>query len=313
MHSIIKRRDGNQLKQNTTKAKILFYGSYMESDPVKIVVEGMDLFKQENYDLIIVDTSRHRKQEASLFEEMRQVSEATKPDLVIFVMNNSIGQAQAFKQSVLVGAAIITKMDGHAKGGGALSVVAATKSPVIFIRTGEHMDEFEIFDVKPFVSQFLGMGDWSGFMDKIHEVVPMDQQPELQQKLSEGHFTLRIMYEQFQNILKMGPIGQVFSMLSGLSSVLMPKGREKERQAKIKGYITVIDSMTNKELDSSSPKIMNDSQRCNGNVRRVQAPCQDLGKNEGTQDAKEGSNERIVSKYECTTHEQSSSTTDAHK
>ncbi|KAF6148005.1 hypothetical protein GIB67_024180 [Kingdonia uniflora] len=201
-------------------------------------------------------------------------------------MDSSIGQAafdqaQAFKQSVLVGAAIITKMDGHTKRGGALSVVAATKSPVIFIRTGEHMDKFEIFNVKPFVSQLLGMGDWFGFMDKIYEVVPMDQ---------------------FN-----------FSMLLGFSSELMPKVREKENQAKIRRYMIMIDSMTNKELDSSSPKIMNDSHKCNGNVGRVQTPCQDLGKNEGTQDAKEGSNERIVSKYECTTHEQSSSSTDVHK
>lgn len=120
--------------------------------------------------------------------------------------------------------------------------VAATKSPVIFIGTGEHMDEFEIFDVKPFVSRllgkilvlrviisflippfflvsfllalyffYLGMGDWSGFMDKIHEVVPTDQQPELLQKLSEGTFTLRLMYEQFQNIMNMGPISQVIA------------------------------------------------------------------------------------------------------
>ncbi|KAL5152650.1 Signal recognition particle protein 2 [Glycine soja] len=242
----------DQLKQNATKAKIPFYGSYMESDPVKIAVEGVERFKKENCDLIIVDTSGRHKQEASLFEEMRQVSEATKPDLVIFVMDSSIGQAafdqaQAFKQSVAVGAVIVTKMDGHAKGGGALSAVAATKSPVIFIGTGEHMDEFEVFDVKPFVSRLLGMGDWSGFMDKIHEVVPMDQQPELLQKLSEGNFTLRIMYEQFQNILKMGPISQVFSMLPGFSAELMPKGREKESQAKIK------------QLDSSNPKLMNES------------------------------------------------------
>ncbi|KAF6175892.1 hypothetical protein GIB67_003380 [Kingdonia uniflora] len=150
----------DQLKHNATKAKIPFYGRYMESNPVKIAVE---------------DTSGRRKQEASLFEEMRQVSEATKSDLVIFVMNSSIGQAafdqaQAFKQSVSVGTAIITKMDGHAKEGGALSAVAAIKSPVIFIRTGDHMVEFEIFDVKPFVSRILGMGDWPGFMDKIHEV-----------------------------------------------------------------------------------------------------------------------------------------------
>ncbi|OIW19219.1 hypothetical protein TanjilG_20344 [Lupinus angustifolius] len=242
----------DQLKQNATKAKIPFYGSYMESDPMKIAVEGVERFKKENCDLIIVDTSGRHKQETALFEEMRQVSEATKPDLVIFVMDSSIGQAafdqaQAFKQSVAVGAVIITKMDGHAKGGGALSAVAATKSPIIFIGTGEHMDEFEVFDVKPFVSRLLGMGDLSGFMDKIQEVVPMDQQPELLQKLSEGTFTLRIMYEQFQNILKMGPIGQVFSMLPGFSSELMPKGREKDGQAKIK------------QLDSSNPKIMNES------------------------------------------------------
>ncbi|XP_010461733.1 PREDICTED: signal recognition particle 54 kDa protein 3 [Camelina sativa] len=254
----------DQLKQNATKAKIPFYGSYTESDPVKIAVEGVDRFKKESCDLIIVDTSGRHKQEASLFEEMRQVAEATKPDLVIFVMDSSIGQAafdqaQAFKQSVAVGAVIITKMDGHAKGGGALSAVAATKSPVIFIGTGEHMDEFEVFDVKPFVSRLLGMGDWSGFVDKLQEVVPKDQQPELLEKLSQGNFTLRIMYDQFQNILNMGPLKEVFSMLPGMSAEMMPKGHEKESQAKIKRYMTMMDSMTNEELDSSNPKVFNES------------------------------------------------------
>ncbi|ERN18995.1 hypothetical protein AMTRI_Chr10g233550 [Amborella trichopoda] len=254
----------DQLKQNATKAKIPFYGSYMESDPVKIAVEGVERFKKENCDLLIIDTSGRHKQEAALFEEMRQVSEATKPDLVIFVMDSSIGQAafdqaQAFKQNVPVGAVIVTKMDGHAKGGGALSAVAATKSPIIFIGTGEHMDEFEVFDVKPFVSRLLGMGDWSGFMEKIHEVVPTDQQPELLQKLSEGTFTLRIMYEQFQNILNMGSLGQVFSMIPGFNAEFMPKGREKESQARIKRFMTMMDSMTNEELDSSNPKLFNES------------------------------------------------------
>ncbi|KAJ7297187.1 hypothetical protein O6H91_Y074300 [Diphasiastrum complanatum] len=116
----------DQLKQNATKAKIPFYGSYTETDPVKIAQEGLERFKRENYDLIIVDTSGRHKQETALFEEMRQVSVAMNPDLVIFVMDSSIGQAafdqaQAFKQSVSVGAVIVTKMDGHAKGGGALS------------------------------------------------------------------------------------------------------------------------------------------------------------------------------------------------
>ncbi|KAL9160299.1 hypothetical protein ABFS82_08G190200 [Erythranthe guttata] len=181
----------DQLKQNAAKAKIPFYGSYTESDPVRIAVEGVERFKKENCDLIIVDTSGRHKQETSLFEEMRQLSEATKPDLIIFVMDSSIGQAafdqaQAFKQSVDVGAVIVTKIDGHAKGGGALSSVAATKSPVVFMGTGEHMDDFQVFDVEPFVRRLLGMGgDWSWFVDKIQEVVP------ILQKFSEGNFTLR--------------------------------------------------------------------------------------------------------------------------
>ncbi|XP_010482225.1 PREDICTED: signal recognition particle 54 kDa protein 3-like [Camelina sativa] len=263
----------DQLKQNATKAKIPFYGSYTEFDPVKIAVDGVDRFKKENCDLIIVDTSGRHKQKASLFEEMRQVAEATgyslilkssKPDLVIFVMDSTIGQAafeqaQAFKQSVAVGVVIITKMDGHAKGGGALSAVAATKSPIIFIGTGEHMDEFQVFDAKPFVCRLLGNGDWSGFVDKLQEVVPKDQQPELLEKLSHGNFILRIMYDQFQNILNMGPLKEVFSMLPGICAEMMPKGHEKESQAKIKRYMTMMDSMTNKELESSNPKVFNGS------------------------------------------------------
>ncbi|CAI7890148.1 unnamed protein product [Closterium sp. NIES-54] len=134
---------------------------YTETDPAKIAQEGVAIMKKEGCDLIIIDTSGRHKQEASLFEEMRQVSELTNPDLVLFVMDSSIGQAaydqaQAFKASVPVGAVIITKMDGHAKGGGALSAVAATKSPVIFIGTGEHIDEFEQFETKAFVSRLLG-------------------------------------------------------------------------------------------------------------------------------------------------------------
>ncbi|KAL6269641.1 hypothetical protein ACE6H2_026552 [Prunus campanulata] len=118
----------DQLKQNASMAKIPFYGSYMESGPVKIAVEGVETFSKENGNLIIVDTSGRHKQEAALFQEMRQVSEATKPDLVIFVADSSIGpaafdEAQAFRHSVSVGAVIVAKMDGRAKGGGALRIL----------------------------------------------------------------------------------------------------------------------------------------------------------------------------------------------
>ena len=94
-----------------------------------------------------------------------------------------------------VGSVIITKLDGHAKGGGAISAVAATRSPIVFIGTGEHIDEFETFDAKPFVSRLLGLG-LDGFIDKIADVIPTESQPELLDKLAQGHFTMRILYEQ---------------------------------------------------------------------------------------------------------------------
>ncbi|GBF94810.1 signal recognition particle 54 kDa [Raphidocelis subcapitata] len=142
----------DQLKQNATKAQIPFYGSYEETDPAVIAQQGVELFRREGRDLIIVDTSGRHKQEAALFEEMRQVAEAVKPDLAVFVMDGSIGQAafdqaKAFKESVEVGAVIVTKLDGHAKGGGALSAVAATKSPVIFYGTGRgHQEVFMLLE-----------------------------------------------------------------------------------------------------------------------------------------------------------------------
>ncbi|GAU40100.1 hypothetical protein TSUD_389500 [Trifolium subterraneum] len=275
----------DQLKQNATKANIPFYGSYTESDPVKIAVEGVNRFKEQNCNLIIVDTSGRHKQEVALFEEMRQLSEATKPDLVIFVMDSSIGQAafgqaQAFKQSVDVGAVIITKLDGHAKGGGSLSAVAATKSHVIFLGTGEHIDEFEVFEVRPFVSRLLGvyclrllfrfidtmlvffnhcqcqmafelgMGDLSGLMDRVHKAVPVINRLNCfkiyQKETSPSGLCMTYFIANSKWVLS-------------TSAELMPKGSEKENQRKVKGYMTMMDSMTNKELDSSNPKLMNES------------------------------------------------------
>ena len=166
----------DQLKQNATKARIPFYGSYTESDPVVIAKEGVDKFIKEGFEIIIVDTSGRHKQESSLFEEMLQISNAVDPNLVIFVMDASIGQAcesqaRAFKSKVDVGAVIVTKLDGHAKGGRSSQCsLPPTQSPIIFIGTGEHIDDFEPFKVKPFVSKLLGMGDIEGLIDKVNEL-----------------------------------------------------------------------------------------------------------------------------------------------
>lgn len=121
----------DQLKQNAAKVKISFYGSYSEANPAKVAADGVARFKEEKYDMIIVDTSGRHKQEDALFDEMKLIYDAVQPDEVVFVMDSHIGQAcydqaAAFNKAVDVGSVIITKLDGHAKGGGALSAYVTT-------------------------------------------------------------------------------------------------------------------------------------------------------------------------------------------
>merc|ERR1711981_1381638 len=212
----------DQLKQNATKAQIPFYGSYTESDPVIIARDGVEKFKKENFEIIIVDTSGRHKQEDSLFEEVLQIQNVVDPDNIIFTMDASIGQAceaqaLAFKDQVDIGSVIITKLDSHAKGGGALSAVAATKSPIIFIGTGEHIDEIEPYDTQGFISKLLNLGDIRGLVDRVNEL-ELDDNPELIKKLEKGKFTLRDMHEQ-------------------------------ESQKRLKRLMIIMDSMNDYELD----------------------------------------------------------------
>jgi len=243
----------DQVKQNCTKARIPFYGSYTEVDPVVIATDGVEQFTNEGFEIIIIDTSGRHKQEESLFEEMLQISSVCKPDNIIFVMDASIGQAcesqaRAFKDKVDIGSVIITKLDGHAKGGGALSAVAATQSPIIFIGTGEHIDNFEEFRTKPFISKLLGMGDIEGLIEKVNDL-KIEENQQLLDKLKHGHFTLRDMYEQFQNVRKMGPMSQIMGMLPGFSTEFLTKGGEQESMARLKRLMTIMDSMSDEELD----------------------------------------------------------------
>ena len=243
----------DQLKQNATKCRIPFYGSYTEMDPVKIAEEGVSYFKKLKYEIIIVDTSGRHKQEDALFEEMKQVSAATSPNDIIFVMDSHIGQAchaqaEAFKKTVDIGSVIITKLDGHAKGGGALSAVAATESPIIFIGTGEHFEDFEQFNPESFIKRLLGMGDIKGLFEKVQEVVSKESQEKLAKNISKGIFSLRDMRDQYTSVMKMGPLDKVMNMIPGMSN-LMPEGSEKEASKKMKKYLCIMDSMTDGELD----------------------------------------------------------------
>ena len=180
----------------------------------------------------MVDTSGRHRQESALFEEMQEISAAIRPDNTIFVMDATQGQAvfdqaQAFHEAADVGAVIVTKLDGHAKGGGAISAVAATKSPIIFLGTGEHFDDFEAFNARSFVGKLLGYGDVRGLMEEMKSMNDPKSQEELMEKMSKGEFTLRDMYNQFQNVMKMGPLNKVMGMLPGMPYYLIPQNTKK--------------------------------------------------------------------------------------
>lgn len=242
----------DQLKQNATKAKIPYYGSLTQTDPVIVAKEGVDQFKKEKFEIIIVDTSGRHRQEQDLFEEMLQIQKAVRPDQTIMVLDATIGQqaegqSRAFKDAADFGAIVITKTDGAAAGGGAISAVAATNTPIVFIGTGEHMLDFERFAPQAFVSKLLGMGDMQGLMDHVQSLKL--EQKDTMKHFAEGVFTVRDLRDQLANIMKMGPLSKMAGMIPGLSGMMQGMD-DDEGSAKLKRMIYICDSMTLKELDS---------------------------------------------------------------
>ncbi|CAO3649228.1 unnamed protein product [Cunninghamella echinulata] len=254
----------DQLKQNATKAKIPYYGSYTETDPVAIALEGVEKFKNDKFEIIIVDTSGRHKQEIELFEEMKQISAAVEPDSTIFVMDGTIGQAaesqaKAFKEAANFGSIIMTKMDGHAKGGGAISAVAATQSPIVFIGTGEHLHDLDRFEPKPFIRKMLGMGDMRDLVEKVQDM-KLDQNKNLMENIKQGQYSLRDMYEQFQQISKMGPLSKIMGAIPGMPADMLA-GSEEEGSNRIKRMMCIMDSMTDKELDGDAKQFQDNRTR----------------------------------------------------
>ncbi|CDO69506.1 hypothetical protein BN946_scf184785.g11 [Trametes cinnabarina] len=252
----------DQTRQSATKAKVAYFGSYTETDPVTIAAQGVAKFKKERFDVIIVDTSGRHKQESELFKEMVQIGEAVKPNMTVMILDASIGQAaeaqaRAFKESADFGAIIVTKMDGHAKGGGAISAVAATKTPIIFLGVGEHLNDLEKFSPQPFISKLLGMGDVQGLVEHMQEMATQnpDKQKEMAKKLEEGKLSIRDWREQIQNVMNMGPLSKIASMIPGLPQDLL-QGSDDEASVRMKRMIYITDSMTAAELDSDGSLFM---------------------------------------------------------
>ncbi len=244
----------HQLKQLVEPFGVEVFGDPSEKDAVKLAREGVEHFKEKGVDVIIVDSAGRHKEEKGLIEEMKQISSSINPHEVILVIDGTLGQqaynqALAFKEATPIGSIIVTKLDGSAKGGGALSAVAATGAPIKFIGVGERIDDLEPFDPKRFVSRLLGLGDIQGLLEKFEE---LQRQQELKEedveKFLRGKFNLKDMYTQLEAMGKMGPLKQILQMIPGMGYSL-PDDMVKVGEEKLKRYRIIMDSMTEEELE----------------------------------------------------------------
>lgn len=248
-----------QLKQLTEEMQISLYGDPNNKDAVDLAEKGLKKFK--NQKIIIFDTAGRHKEEKDLLEEMEKLSSVIEPNEAMLVIDGTIGQqageqARAFATTTDVGSIVITKLDGSAKGGGALSAVAEIGAPIKFIGTGERIDDFEVFDPERFISRLLGMGDIRSLIEKAEEVVDEDVAAETMNAMLSGKFTIKDMENQFEMMNKMGPMKQIMNMIPGLGGKI-PKEASQMTEDKINKYKIIMSSMSNYEKEN--PKVIKQS------------------------------------------------------
>jgi len=249
----------SQLKQLAEMSNIPFWGDENGKDAVKLAKKGFSEMRKRGIELILLDTSGRHREETSLIKEMKSISKAVKPQEIILVIDGTLGQqagsqAAAFKKATNIGSIVITKLDGSAKGGGALSAAAATQAPIKFIGTGEGMDALEPFNPTKFAGRLLGMSDIKGLIEKVREAqIEIDEDAAM--RLMKGQFTLTDMMAQLKQLKKMGPIGKVMEML-GLQYKL-PDNVAEIQEENLERFEVIMNSMTKEELDN--PKLLKSS------------------------------------------------------
>jgi signal recognition particle subunit SRP54 len=252
-----------QLLQLAQCINVPLYGEPKGKNPIKIALNGLKQFNDK--EVIIIDTAGRHKEEKSLIQEMKTLEKAIKPDEVILVVDGTIGQqaaiqAKAFNQATPIGSILVTKLDGSARGGGALSAVAATGAPIKFISTGEKIQDIESFEPARFVGRLLGMGDLQSLIEKVREAEIKVPEKKMRAFLA-GKFTLTDMYEQFEAMKSMGPFKRILKMIPGFSYNI-PDEMMDLAEDRLKKWRVIIQSMTPEERDN--PKIFTASR-----VRRV--------------------------------------------
>jgi len=252
-----------QLQQLAKQANVPVYGNPKEKKSEKIALEGLPQFV--DHDVVIIDTAGRHKEEKSLIEEMKKLEKAIKPDEVILVIDGTIGQqaaaqAKAFHEATPIGSILVAKLDGSARGGGALSAVAAIGAPIRFISTGEKIGDIEPFVPSRFVGRLLGMGDLQSLIEKVREAEVKVPERKMRAFLS-GRFTLTDMYEQFESMKSMGPLRHLLKMIPGMSYNI-PEEMMEMAEDTLKKWRVIIQSMTPEEREK--PKVLSASR-----IRRV--------------------------------------------
>ena len=237
----------SQLLEDTT---VQVYGEPEEKDAVTIVRNGLKACSSA--DLVIIDTAGRHQLDDELVKELEHIAALTRATDRWLVIDAQVGQAAgpvaaSFHDLAGVTGIVITKLDGTARGGGALSAVAATGAPIVHIGVGERVQDLEKFESDRFISRLLGMGDIQGLIDLAPEDLDQEEAMRLTQRLMSGRFTLNDMYKQMEMMSKVGTIDKLISflpgsMLGGMGA--MSKSQKEAMQANLDRYRTIMDSMT---------------------------------------------------------------------
>jgi signal recognition particle subunit SRP54 len=239
-----------QLTQLLEDSTVQVYGEPDTKDAPTIVRNGLAACAAA--DLIIVDTAGRHQLDQDLVDELEQISSITRASERWLVIDAQVGQAAgpvaaSFHSLAGVTGIVITKLDGTARGGGALSAVAATGAPIVHIGTGENVPDLEKFESDRFISRLLGMGDIQGLIDLAPDDMDEEETMRLTQRLMSGRFTLNDMYKQMEMMAKVGTIDKLMSflpgsMLGGMGA--MSKSQKAAMQGNLDRYRTIMDSMT---------------------------------------------------------------------
>lgn len=246
----------DQLKTLADSVGVAFHGDRDQSDPRKIVEEGLKVFS--DHDIVIIDSAGRHSLDDDLIQEIADLAKLSKADERILVLDAAVGQqagpqAAAFHEAAGVNGVIITKMDGTAKGGGALSAVAATEAQIVFLGVGEHIDDLERFHATRFLGRLLGMGDLESLIERAKETIDEEQAEVTVRKLMSGKFNLQDMYDQMKMVTGMGPLKKIMAMLPGIGGQ-MDEAQLEATQERLENYRIILDSMTTEEKEN--PKLI---------------------------------------------------------